>query len=334
MEDYRNPDDPLVIEPDEQAEMPEEQVETEEILFDEPEPKPVEVQSAPKKKKKKSFKRRLKRALRRFFKLPLVTRCIAIAIAILILAGIITLLVVLPKNCAAKADKNKGAETVETEAPEENTPEPTAEQIPTKEPVPTATAIPVLPSTALKLNDSDPIIPYIRSRLVELGYMEMPATNDELYDQATFNAVRRFQYRNFTDNVKDWDGYIGQKTYDKMFASDVRAFFIKSGDTDAKLYDGELVTKMQMQLVALGYLKTATGNCDKTTVEAIRQFQKKNSLTSDGVAGLSTLNLLKQMTADSANAGQTTETEPMAAETTEGTAEEPATSETTEGTND
>lgn len=325
MEDYRNPDDPLVVEPEEQAE-------TEEILFNEPEPEPepVEVQSAPKKKKKKSFKRRLKRALRRFFKLPLITRCIAIAIVILILAGIITLIAVLPKNCAAKADKNKSADIVTTEAPEEGTPEPTAELIPTNEPAPTATAIPTLPSTALKLNDSDPIIPYIRSRLVELGYMEMPATNDELYDQATFNAVKRFQYRNFTDNVRDWDGYIGQKTYDKMFASDVRAFFIKSGDTDAKLYDGELVTKMQMQLVALGYLKTATGSCDKSTVEAIRQFQKKNSLTSDGVAGLSTLNLLKQLAAEKTAPG-TTETEPVPAETSE-TTESVTEGQTTSGT--
>ena len=322
MEDYRNPDDPLVVEPEEQAE-------TEEILFNEPEP--VEVQSTPKKKKKKSFKRRLKRALRRFFKLPLITRCIAIAIVILILAGIITLIAVLPKNCAAKADKNKGTEIVTTEAPEEGTPEPTAELIPTNEPAPTATAIPTLPSAALKLNDSDPIIPYIRSRLVELGYMEMPATNDELYDQATFNAVKRFQYRNFTDKVKDWDGYIGQKTYDKMFASDVRAFFIKSGDTDAKLYDGELVTKMQMQLVALGYLKTATGSCDKSTVEAIRQFQKKNSLTSDGVAGLSTLNLLKQLAAEKTAPELTTETEPVPAETTE-TTEGTTEGQTTSGT--
>ena len=329
MEDYRNPDDPLVIEPEEQAE-------TEEILFNEPEPEPVEVQKAPKKKKKKSFKRKLKRALRRFFKLPLVTRCIAIAIVILILAGIITLIAVLPKNCAAKSDKNKAAETVTTEMPVENTPEPTPEQIPTNEPIPTATAIPTLPSSALKLNDSDPIIPYIRNRLVELGYMEMPASNDELYDQATFNAVRRFQYRNFTDNVKDWDGYIGQKTYDKMFASDVRAFFIKSGDTDTKLYDGELVTKMQMQLVALGYLKTATGSCDKSTVEAIRQFQKKNSLTSDGVAGLSTLNLLTQLATEKTAPGQTTETEPVPVDSTgtaSGTSEDQTTSETTEGGN-
>ena len=329
MEDYRNPDDPLVIEPEEQAE-------TEEILFNEPEPEPVEVQKAPKKKKKKSFKRKLKRALRRSFKLPLVTRCIAIAIVILILAGIITLIAVLPKNCAAKSDKNKAAETVTTEMPVENTPEPTPEQIPTNEPIPTATAIPTLPSSALKLNDSDPIIPYIRNRLVELGYMEMPASNDELYDQATFNAVRRFQYRNFTDNVKDWDGYIGQKTYDKMFASDVRAFFIKSGDTDTKLYDGELVTKMQMQLVALGYLKTATGSCDKSTVEAIRQFQKKNSLTSDGVAGLSTLNLLTQLATEKTAPGQTTETEPVPVDSTgtaSGTSEDQTTSETTEGGN-
>lgn len=322
MEEYWNPDDPSVVETDEQAT-------ADQSVMDDPEP--VEEKPKPKKKTKKTFKRRLKRALRRFFKLPLLTRCIALGTVVVILVAMIVLLVVLPKNCKNEAAGAKDLVTESTSPEVEETPTEAIEQIsePTNTPAPTSTPIPTLPSAALKMNDRDAVIPYIRARLVELGYMEMPATNDELYDQATFNAVKRFQYRNFPDNIKDWDGYIGQKTYDKMFSSDVKAFYIKSGDSDTKLYDGELVTKMQRQLIALGYLKTATGTCDKATVDAIRQFQKKNSLTSDGVAGLSTLNLLKQLAADAQASPAATDTMPVPADTAEttdatGTADAPA----------
>lgn len=310
MEEYMNPTDPELVETDEV------QDEAEEVLFEEPAPEP-EIEEQKPKKKKMTFKRKLKRALRRFFKLPLLTRCIALGAVVIILIAIIVLLVVLPKNCKNEANAGKNLEVTASAEPTEEPTDEIKQVEPTREPVPTATAIPTLPSTPLKLNDRDAIIPYIRLRLVELGYMEMPATNDELYDQATFNAVKRFQYRNFPDNVKDWDGYIGQKTYDKMFATDVRAFYIKSGDTDAKLYDGELVTRMQRQLIALGYLKSTTGSCDKATVDAIRSFQKKNSLTSDGVAGLSTLNLLKQMTLELEASPAATDTAPVPADTAE-----------------
>ena len=105
-----------------------------------------------------------------------------------------------------------------------------------------------------------------------------------------------------------------------MLSTDAMAFYMKSGDTDKKLYDGELVTQLQLKLVALGYLKTTTGSYDTLTVDAVRRFQKDNSLKSDGVAGQSTLKLLAtkvlelQQPTDGA-APATTDAEPSEPET-------------------
>ncbi|MBR0425336.1 MAG: peptidoglycan-binding protein [Clostridia bacterium] len=296
MEEYWNPNDPSVTDQDVPAEQDSLGFEPEE---QEP-PKP--------KKNKKSFKRKVRRAIRRFFKLPLMTRCIAIAAVVLIIAAIVVLLIVLPKNCSNEA---KGSEVVNTLAPTDE-PVETPEQAtiePTAEPEPTATPfiIPAL-SGNLKLNDNDPnVVPYVRTRLVELGYMEMPATNDGLYDQATQNAVKRFQYRNFPLDLKDWDGWIGTKTYELLTSSNAKAFFMKSGDTDEKLYDGNLVTKLQEKLIQLGYLKTAaTGKYDTATVDAIRSFQKANSVDVDGVAGQATLKLIDALVNAPASSEPTT----------------------------
>ena len=55
---------------------------------------------------------------------------------------------------------------------------------------------------------------------------------------------------------------------------------------------GELVVEIQDCLKQMGYLDDINGEYDKTTTEAIRQFQKDNGLTADGVAGEKTLQIL------------------------------------------
>ena len=299
MEDYTNTDD-LLIAPEE------EEAESSELLFDEPEPEVEEKKPTPKKKKKKSFKRKLKKLIRRFFKLPLLTRIVAGVIALAVIVTIIVLIVVLPKSCSS-GDAEPTKTAADTVAPSDSvepivntaTPEITE---PTATPyvVPTVTSVPTLTQT-IKPNERDAAVPMIRSRLVELGYMEMPATNDELYDTATVNAIKRFQYRTFTDSVKAWDGYVGPQTYEKLFADDAIHFFMKSGDTDQKLYDSMLVTAMQEKLVTLGYLSKTTGSYDRNTVDAVRSFQKASSIKSDGVAGEATLKLLATKAEEKAN---------------------------------
>lgn len=281
MEEYWNPNDPAATEEEIPAEQEPAAEETE------------SVEEPPKPKKKKSFKRKVRRAIRRFFKLPLLTRIIALAAVVLILAGIIVLAIVLPKSCKGEEKPVEVSTAVPSDAPVE-TPSSVPSE-PTVAPDPTATPFIIPALTAnLKVNDSDPnVVPYVRTRLVELGYMEMPENNDALFDQATQNAIKRFQYRNFPDNVKDWDGWIGTKTYELLTSSSAKAFYMKSGDTDERLYDGNLVTKLQEKLIKLGYLKAeANGKYDKSTVDAVRSFQKANSIDSDGVAGQATLKLI------------------------------------------
>ncbi len=308
MEDYTNTDD-LLIAPEE------EEAESSELLFDDPEPEVEEKKPTPKKKKKKSFKRKLKKLIRRFFKLPLLTRIVAGAIALAVIITIIVLIVVLPKSCSSgEADPTKAAtDTVapsDSVEPIQNTATPEITE-PTATPyvVPTVTSVPTLTQT-IKPNERDAAVPMIRSRLVELGYMEMPATNDELYDTATVNAIKRFQYRTFTDSVKAWDGYVGPQTYEKLFAEDAIHFFMKSGDTDQKLYDSMLVTAMQEKLVTLGYLTKTTGSYDRNTVDAVRSFQKASSIKSDGVAGEATLKLLATKAEEKANGAADASAEP------------------------
>lgn len=265
-----------------------------ELLFDQEEPVAEE---PPKPKKKRSFRKKVRRAVRRFMRLPPLTRIIALAAAVLILAAIIVLLIVLPKSCSAQPGGDPIASVQPSDVPENtpeagsSTPEPTVPSEPTATPF----LIPALTGSLKPGSTDDSVVPYVRTRLVELGYMEMPEQNDGKYDDATVNAVRRFQCRNF-DDYKDWDGWIGTKTYELLTSSTAKAFFMRRGDTDAKLYDGKLVTKLQENLIQLGYLKSATtGEYDDATVNAVKSFQRANSLDADGVAGLRTLQLIDSM---------------------------------------
>ena len=293
-------------EPEEQLLEPEEEEQPEELLFEEEE-QPVEPPKP--KKKRRPFKKKVRRVIRRFLRLPLLTRIIALAAFVLILAAIIVLLVILPKNCGAAGSEDNviasaSPSTVPESTPDESTPEPTP--VP-QDPTPTPFIIPALTQN-IKPGDSDAaVIPYVRTRLVDLGYMEMPEINDAMYDQATVAAVKRFQYRNFPSDSRAWDGWIGPTTYELLTSSSAKAFFMKRGDTDEKLYDGKLVTKLQTDLATLGYYKaTPNGTYDDVTFDAVKSFQRANSLDADGAAGLRTLQLLASLLNAPATVEETT----------------------------
>ena len=246
---------------------------------------------APKKKKKK--KRTLKRILRGFGRymaqLPAKTLMLFGGAVVLAIAAIVLLVVLLPgKERVPETDQQLGimdAATPTPTLPPISTPGPT--QVPT--PTPAAT----IKEGGIQHGDTDDLVPGIQERLVELGYMEIPEggyTNK--FGSATRNALRRFQQRHF-ENYKDWDGVVGQKTYEMLFSETAKAFFMKSGDSDESLYDGNLVTKLQKALIEKGYMTgTANGTYGPSTKEAITKFQADNKLDADGVAGAGTLALL------------------------------------------
>lgn len=71
-------------------------------------------------------------------------------------------------------------------------------------------------------------------------------------------------------------------SYDKSVYDRV----IESGDT------GDDVDGVQDRLVELGYLTSASGKYDSATIAAVKKFQTQHGLTSDGLAGTRTLELL------------------------------------------
>lgn len=289
MEEYWNPNKP--------AEQPVDDGQlTEDQVFEQFESDYVE---PPKPKKKKTFKKRVRRAVRRFLRMPLLTRIIAIAAVVAVLTAIVLLLIFIPRNCSCKP-ASAAVEVPSASPTAEPVLEPTDTPAPTDEPVVTATPfiIPALTGN-LKAGDTNAaVVPYVRQKLIELGYLADYGTleNPGEYDTATVNAVKRFQYRNFSNDVRAWDGIIGQTTYDLLTSSSAKSFFMRKGDDDGKLFDGDLVTAFQKDLIQLGYLKiNATGVYDEATYEAVKSFQRANGLSADGIAGLRTLQLVDQL---------------------------------------
>lgn len=262
--------------------------------FEEMEP----AEPKPKKKKKKRTFKRVMRGLGRYIaNMPAQTLVFIGGGIVVVLVAVILLVVLLPKNKLPAEEPNadnqlsiQDAATPTPTLPPIATPGPTAE--------PSATPGVTIKEGGLLLWDVDDVIASIQEQLVKLGYMEMPEGGyTTKYGPATKNGIRRFQQRNF-ESTKDWDGICGQKTYDLLMSEDVKAFWIKTGDTDDSLYDGERVTKLQTRLVELKYMTDKpTGTYGKTTAAAIQQFQADNGLVADGIAGQATLNLIYSDTA-------------------------------------
>ncbi|MFH1512016.1 MAG: peptidoglycan-binding protein [Bacillota bacterium] len=143
----------------------------------------------------------------------------------------------------------------------------------------------------LRYGDIGADVAAMQQRLIELGYLTGDA--DGNFGLATKAAVVLFQKENFLVR----DGMAGSKTLAALY-SDAAAD--NTIDTSATLKQGMVsgtVQKMQERLIALGYLSgNADGKFGPVTSLALIAFQKAQRLTSDGVAGLSTLNALNELT--------------------------------------
>ena len=142
----------------------------------------------------------------------------------------------------------------------------------------------------------------LQEALIELGFLSGKA--DGNFGSGTQKAVIAFQTANdypatgimdaniqaflFSGNVKNAKG---EKTNTKTL-SPVDGVSMKKGNT------GSQVTKLQEELIRLGYLKgKASGTYDADTISAVRAFQKKNGLTANGTADKKTQDLLFSGTA-------------------------------------
>ena len=178
-----------------------------------------------------------------------------------------------------------------TPAPATATPEPTsatATPAPTKTPAPTQTPSAVTLSRTLRKGYKGDDVKLVQQMLKDLKYYTRSINGT--YDDATIAAVKAFQ----TKNGLTSDGLAGPKTYAVLQSGNAIAAD-KPAATPAPSYPtlklnstGTAVTNLQKALKDLGYNASVTGTYSTETRDAVVQFQIRNNLAADGVAGQST----------------------------------------------
>ena len=136
----------------------------------------------------------------------------------------------------------------------------------------------------LREGDDGEIIAAIQTRLMELGYMDSDEPTQH-FGPLTQSALVAFQRHNGLDD----DGICGQSTYEMLLQENAKIYVMQLGDS------GPDVEGVQQRLYELGYLDNKAniqGTFGEKTEEAVKAFQKKNDLTSDGKVGDHTLEML------------------------------------------
>lgn len=123
----------------------------------------------------------------------------------------------------------------------------------------------------------------IQKQLISLGYLTLDEPTD-YFGNATRDAVRFFQRQHGLDQ----DGIIGNETYALLNSAEARPYVMTEGA------EGEDIEIFQDMLYDLGYLERSqiTGYYGTDTVEAVKNFQKRNKLSQDGKAGEKTLEMI------------------------------------------
>ena len=142
--------------------------------------------------------------------------------------------------------------------------------------------------TTLRVGSEGSDVSNLQHALYELGYYDGQING--IYSNLVSEAVKAFQ----SNNGLKADGVAGKETLQKLYSSSAKAAGAASG-TFEKLQKGDsgsAVVEMQDVLKGLGYLAEITGIYDDATYWAVKSFQERNGLTSDGIAGNETLTKL------------------------------------------
>lgn len=143
----------------------------------------------------------------------------------------------------------------------------------------------------------------VQQKLKELGFYS--GSVDGVYGTGSIAAVKKFQQQNGLTA----DGLVGSRTNTALMSASTGSSSNSGSDNSSSSSDstsgqdyaegtlsygssGTEVKKMQQALKALGYNVSADGSYGALTQMAVTQFQKRNGLTADGVAGSATLKLL------------------------------------------
>ncbi len=141
----------------------------------------------------------------------------------------------------------------------------------------------------LKRGDKGTAVKNMQYVLKELGYFDDSVNGT--YGPATEAAVLEFQIRN---DLSPADGVAGNKTLQRLYSDKAIAASAETTTyTELEKGDkGDLVVQLQEQLAVLGYLSEPTAYFDSATVEAVKNFQRRNGLTVNGKATQEVLRLL------------------------------------------
>lgn len=160
----------------------------------------------------------------------------------------------------------------------------TPSPVPTIAPTPTPT-----PDPTLRKGTEGEAVQQLQERLMDLGFLELDEPT-QLYGPATKAAVSLFQRQvNFTEDLGlqiDQDGVAGEQTLALIYSENAPKYVAKEG------MEGDDITSMQVQLRDMGYMKDTTGYYGEKTITAIKEFQSRNGLSADGLAGVYTYDLL------------------------------------------
>ena len=146
-------------------------------------------------------------------------------------------------------------------------------------------------ASGLKLNSTGKEVSALQTDLTTLGYYWAQITGN--FGEKTETAVKRFQ----EENGLTVDGVAGKKTLDAIAAAVAKKGGSSASSTTSttgsvlKLNSqGTKVSQLQTDLKQLGYYYAEiTGNFGEKTEAAVKEFQKRNGLSADGVAGTNTL---------------------------------------------
>ena len=131
----------------------------------------------------------------------------------------------------------------------------------------------------IALGEQSDIVKKYQARLIALGYMSGSA--DGNFGQSTQNAIRAFQSRN--DQIVD--GYLGPDTRASLDSDSAKPYGMRLGE------QSDEVANLQKLLAKYGYLpqEKASGYFGELTKQAVADFQSRNGLNADGMAGAQTL---------------------------------------------
>ena len=145
------------------------------------------------------------------------------------------------------------------------------------------------PDRTLKRGMENEEVQRLQERLMDLGFLDLDEST-QYFGPATEEAVKLFQrqvsFSERLDATLTQDGIAGEKTLDLVHTPGAPRYVVLEG------MEGDDVTQMQLQLKELGYMSATTGYYGEKTVAAIKAFQGRNKLSSDGKAGEYTFNLL------------------------------------------